>query len=165
LKFSELIIADLRRLAKRYFTAMSACFLMWGLPYILVIRGCQYLKKSNVIPSGTLDKGITDLIWKTTSIVLIVIVIIAILKKPLDTVKGISKWFSDLGNLLEPFSNLARIIIVLILVTYFVSWFYTPILAYWVGILILIPTGFTYDEFRKIVSARDAGELADKEYD
>jgi divalent metal cation (Fe/Co/Zn/Cd) transporter len=67
---------------------------------------------------------------------------------------SLAELFTNLANLTKAMSKIKRTALVIMLVFYFLGWIHFPIIAFFVSVLVLIPAGFTFDEYKRLLADR-----------
>ena len=150
--FRDLTLVEAWRLIKRFFSAVLVCALVLILPYVLLTLGS---KGVDTMVSG---KGIST---KWIGYLLSFVVLLFVVFHINDLFSSLAELFANLANLTKAMPWLKRTAFAILLVSYFLGWIHFPIITFFVSALVLIPAGFAYDEYTRLLrDKQSAGQNA-----
>lgn len=140
--FRDLTLIEAWRLIKRFFSAVLVCSLVFILPYVLYISG---LRGADTTFGG---KGIYT---KWGGYLLHFVVLLLVVFHINDIFTNLAELFTQLAKFTEAMSGIKRMAFAILLLSYFSGWVYFPMVNFLVSSLVIIPAGFTYDEYVRVL--------------
>lgn len=145
--FRDLTLNEALRLIKRFFSSVLVCALVFVLPYLLLTSTSKY---ADAIVG---DKTASE--W--TGYLLSFVVLLLIVFHINDLFSSLAELFANLANLTKAMSWIKRTAFAILLVSYFLGWIHFPTITFFVSALVVIPAGFTYDEYTRILRDKQSG--------
>lgn len=142
--FRDLTLNEVWRPIKRFFYVMLVCVFVFVLPHVLLNLGTKTV--DTMAGYRTFSKWI-GYIFSFWILFYIVIYIH-------ELFSSLAELFANLANLTKAMSKIKRTVLVIMLVFYFLSWIHFPTIAFLVSVLAIIPSGFTYDEYKRLLTDR-----------
>lgn len=139
----DLTIRDIWELAKHAVTAVIACAIIFILPYIL-FSGAEYALEDIAGEDGSRWMGIG--LW-----LLVLYLIISNLSEVTD---GLSRFFGDVSKMTQSMSFLKKGTLFGIFAASLYGWRNFPTFTFFLSVLVIIPGGFTYDKYRRILKEK-----------
>lgn len=146
--FRDLTLVEVWRLIKRFFSAVLVCALVFVLPYVLFILGSRGVD-AMVGGKPIATKWIGYLLW--------FLVLLGIVFHIHDLCTSLAELFTQLANFLNSISPIKRTAIAILLLFPQLGWIYFPTITFFVSALAVIPAGFVYDEYTKIMRDKQSG--------
>lgn len=140
---SDLTIRDTWELVKHALTAVIACAIIFILPYIL-FSGAEHALEDVAGEDGPRWMGIG--FW-----LLILYFIISALSEVTD---DLSRFFGDVSKMTQNMSFLKKGILFGIFAVSVYGWSHFPDVTFFLFVLVLIPGGFTYNKYRRILNEK-----------
>lgn len=134
--------------------AMFSCLLIFGLPWA-ILSGLDLGLRS------TLSEDIYSLWSKVFAFAILALIAFLVLKDVPHVFHYFGQMFAQLGNLASRLSRPKQVLLILFVVGYFVAWSKYPTLAFFLGIFLVIPGGFTYDRYLKLLREKSSDEHDD----
>jgi len=145
--FRDLTLDEAWGLAKRFFSTVIVCSLVFVLPYLLLTSASKY---ADAIVSDT-----TASEW--TGYLLSFVVLLLVVFHINDLFSNLAKLFANLANLTKEMSWIKRTAFAILLISYFLGWIHFPTITFFVSVLVIIPVGFTYDEYTRLLRNKKSG--------
>ncbi len=146
LSFADLTFREIWHLVKYYFIAAFACFLIFGLPYVLFIG-------SGPILGNTLGIDPDKWTWWMDVLSLGVIALLIIMKLP-DFLERFGGFLTEMGQAARRASVLKRTTALLLFVSWMFLWRTFPTPTFFLSVLVVLPIGFIIDEYNKMLKKK-----------
>lgn len=130
---------DIWRLVKTGLTAQFACFLLFGLPYLLFWGAALGARQ-------TLGEEVTE--W--SGLALLAIMAVFIVWNLGELFENLGRFLLEMGQSLRRASFARRMVMSVLVITYFSLWRRFPTVAFLFSIFVLIPGGFVFDEYKRL---------------
>ncbi len=141
ISLKDLTLRDVWILFKYLLTAEIACILIFVLPYLLFFGALSGLE--------SLSSGVSVSKW--LSILIGGIIVYFIVRNLSDLLRNLSEMFAELGKATQNMSFVKKLFMFLLIIFYLYLWRIRPKVAFLIGTLVLIPAGYTYDKYKKIL--------------
>jgi len=141
--FRDLTLKEVWTLIKTFWGWVFACSLLFILPCVLLFstKGVD-----TIIGDKTTSKWIAYLICSA----ILLWIVFNIHEFFLD----IGKWFKNLADFTAALSKTKRIVFAILFFLYFYCSFHFGIITCFVSVLVLVPAGFTYDEYKRLLKEK-----------
>lgn len=139
--FRDLTLDEAWKLLRRLFEAEIGCALVFVLPYLLFFSAS---KTADAIVGDT-----TASEWM--GYVILIVVLLVVVFHINDLFSSLAGLFSNLANVTKAMSPIKRTALGILLVLYFMSAIHFPRIWFFLSVLVLIPAGFTYDEYKRLL--------------
>lgn len=144
---ADLTFRDMWRLLTTYFIAALVCGLVFGLPYAL-LSGVGFGL------SGILGDSFW---WWANALVFVGFIFLVVNELP-DFLERLGKFLIQMGQSARGLSLLKRVIVLMLFASWTFGWMKYPGPTFFFSILVILPAGYTIDEYRKLI----AGKTADR---
>jgi len=147
LSLSDLTMKEILQLVKDYLTALFGCLLIFALPYALIV-GLDFGLKASLTRHGyswwsmMLDYG------------LLALVAYLVLTNIPEVFESVGELFATLSQWARRVSRPMQVLGFIFLVCYWTAWVKYPAAAFWFSIVVLMPAGWTYDQYVKILKRK-----------
>ncbi len=148
---AKLSLKDIWELIKYGVTTVVVSVVVFVLPYLLLSGSELSLK---VFSGSETTSGWLGYLLGAVILYLVV----SNLKDILDSISGLC---TDLAKMTDGMSFVKKALLVIIFLAYVRGWTHFPRITFFVTVLLLIPSGFTYDKYKMLLNKKASSDRED----